>query len=120
MVAAICIAVAMVVGAGSSAAAPTAVAHLARDCTPPKYPSVGYFNRITVTGAGCATASKVAFAYFHCRTRSGNLAGRCAGGVLGFRCHEVRNAITTFIVGRVTCRRGKARVVHVYEQFLTR
>jgi hypothetical protein len=107
---------------GSLAAAGTGApaAGAARSCAPPKYPSVGYFVRVTVTGVPCATGSKVAVAYYRCRTRTGNLAGRCAGGVLGYRCHEVRNAIATEIDARVTCTRGRATVVHVYQQFLTR
>jgi hypothetical protein len=89
-----------------------------RSCPVPRYPSQGYFQRITVTGTGCSTGTKLALAYFHCRTRSGNLAGRCAGRVLGYSCHEVRNAIAIQIAGRVTCRRRGATVVHVYQQNL--
>ncbi|MCA1688971.1 MAG: hypothetical protein LC720_00505 [Actinobacteria bacterium] len=103
--------------AGPSGAAGPA-AHAARSCPVPRYPSVGYFNRLTVTGVSCATGSKLALAYFHCRTRSGGLAGRCSGGVLGYTCHEVRNSISTELAGRVTCRRRGATIVHVYQQNL--
>jgi hypothetical protein len=100
------------------AAAPSGAAPAVRNCNPPHYPSSGYFTRVTVTGASCATGDKVAVAYYHCRTHTGNLAGRCAGGVLGYHCTEVRNADSTEVLGRVTCRRGKVKVVHVYDQHL--
>jgi hypothetical protein len=112
LVCAACVAAAWLLVAGQAGAA------TARNCNPPTYPSSGYFNRITVTGASCATGNKVAIAYYHCRTRSGNLAGRCSGGVLGYHCTEVRNAISTEIDARVTCRRGRVKVVHVYTQHL--
>ncbi len=98
---------------GAGAAAPAA-----RDCAPPSYPAAGYFDRVTVTGASCATGSRVALAYYRCRTHAGDPAGRCPGGVLGFRCRELRQASSTQIQARVTCLRGRTRVVHVYSQDL--
>jgi hypothetical protein len=101
------------------AAAPSGAAPATKSCSPPKYPSIGYFNRLTVSGTTCASGSKLALAYYRCRTKSGkNLAGRCTGSVLGYRCTEVRHTISTEIAGRVTCRRRGATIVHVYQQDL--
>lgn len=91
------------------------VARAAHTCSPPHYPGLGYFTSLSVTGTSCATASKVAIAYYHCRTRHG-VAGRCSGGVLGFSCSEHRNAIPTEIDARVTCRRRHETVIHTYQQ----
>ncbi len=110
---------AWVIAAWLVAGGPSDAAAAARSCPPPHYPSSGYFQRVTVTKVSCATGSRVALAYYRCRTRAGGLAGRCPGpGVLGYRCSEVRNADSTEILGRVTCRRGTAKVVHVYDQHL--
>jgi hypothetical protein len=92
-------------------------AHAARTCSPPKYPGLGYFTSLTVTSVSCATGSKVATAYYHCRTRHGP-SGRCPGGVLGFRCSEQRNSIPTEIDARVTCRYRHETVIHTYQQNL--
>jgi hypothetical protein len=90
----------------------------ARYCPTPTYPSHGVFAGITVTGVGCTTGRKVAVSYYKCRTRGGNLAGTCPRGVLGFRCHEIRNGVPTFFTARVTCRRRRTTVHQVYQQFL--
>jgi hypothetical protein len=101
------------------AAAPSGAASATKSCSPPKYPSLGYFNRLTVSGTSCSSGSKLAFAYYRCRTKSGkNLAGRCSASVLGYHCTEVRNADSTVIQARVTCRRHGATIVHVYTQQL--
>jgi hypothetical protein len=83
----------------------------------PKYPGLGYFTSLTVTGVNCATGTKLALAYYRCRTRSGP-SGRCRQRVLGFGCSERRNSIPTEIDGRVTCRRQHGLVVHTYQQNL--
>ena len=101
------------------AAAPSGAAPAVKSCKAPKYPSVGYFNRLTVSGTTCATGDKLALAYYRCRTKAGkNPAGRCTSTVLGYRCSEVRNTISTEIAARVTCRHGRATIVHVYQQDL--
>jgi len=87
----------------------------ARTCSVPKYPGLGYFTTLSVSGTSCATGDKVAFAYYHCRLQHGK-AGTCHGGVLGFSCREQRNSIPTEIEARVTCRKGTATVVHTYQQ----
>ena len=101
--------------AGSVTAGP--IAHAARNCSPPKYPGTGYFTSLTVSGTSCATGTKVALAYYHCRLHSGP-AGRCRGGVLGFSCQEQRESIPTEIDARVTCRRHSETVIHTYQQDL--
>jgi hypothetical protein len=87
----------------------------ARACSVPKYPGLGYFTTLSVSGTSCSTGDKVAFAYYRCRLRHGK-AGTCHGGVLGFSCREQRNSIPTEIEARVTCRKGSATVVHTYQQ----
>jgi hypothetical protein len=93
----------------------SSVARSARSCSVPKYPGSGYFTSLSVTNTDCTTGKKLAVAYYHCRTHSGR-AGRCHKTVMGFHCHEKRNSIPTEIDGRVTCKRGKATVVHTYQQ----
>ena len=108
----------IVVAASSSAgvaASASAVAEAARGCSLPHYPGLGYFTSLSVSGTSCATGTKVAVAYYHCRTRHG-AAGRCSGGVLGFSCSERRNSIPTEIDARVTCRRRHETVIHTYQQ----
>jgi hypothetical protein len=111
-----CLAMLLLVSAlGVGAAGASPMAGLARTCKPPAYPGVGYFTSLTVSGTSCATGSKVALEYHHCRLRHG-IAGHCSGGVLGFRCSEKRNTIPTEIAARVTCTRGRETVVHTYQQ----
>lgn len=114
LLAALAAAAAVLLSGAPSGAAPVAI-----DCTPPAYPGFGYFDRVTVTRASCATGRRLALAYYRCRTHAGDRAGRCPGGVLGFRCRELRQTTTTEFHARVTCLRGRARVVHVYTQSLS-
>jgi hypothetical protein len=111
----VCLAVAAVTAAGDPIATASPVAHAVRTCSAPRYPGLGYFTSLTVTGTSCATGSKVAIAYYRCRTRSG-AAGRCHSSVLGFHCSEKRNSIPTEIDARVTCRRQHETVTHTYQQ----
>ena len=90
-------------------------AHVARNCSLPKYPGLGYFTSLSVSGTSCATASKLAFAYYKCRTHYGKK-GTCHSTVLGFSCREVRRSIPTEIDARVTCKHGSATVIHTYQQ----
>jgi hypothetical protein len=96
-----------------ASAQPEAVA--ARTCSLPKYPGLGYFTSLAVTGTNCATGDKLILAYYHCRTRAGK-AGTCHSAVLGYSCHEQRNSIPTEIDARVTCRRGHTTIIHTYQQ----
>jgi hypothetical protein len=103
-----------IVCAGTAAGADP-VAHQGRTCSPPRYPGLGYFTSLTVSGTSCATGGKLAIAYYRCRTRSGR-AGTCHSSVLGFTCREHRVSIPTEIDARVTCKRHRATVVHTYQQ----
>lgn len=100
-------------GAGATAAVPRASA--ARTCSVPKYPGLGYFTSLSVSGTSCSTGDKLVFAYYRCRLRHGK-AGTCHSTVLGFSCREQRNSIPTEIEARVTCRKGSETVVHTYQQ----
>jgi hypothetical protein len=89
----------------------------AKSCKPPKYPGSGYFTSLKVKGVGCDTGAKLAKAYYKCRTGDGDPAGKCEQAkVMKYTCKETRNAIPTEINARVTCTRGKRRVVHTYQQ----
>jgi hypothetical protein len=107
--------VAGTVSAAGAASAAGPAARSARTCSPPKYPGLGYFTSLSVSGVSCATGGKLIIAYYHCRTRSGP-SGRCHGTVLGYTCSERRNSIPTEIDGRVTCHRRSATVIHTYQQ----
>jgi hypothetical protein len=98
-----------------SAAQAADSAAAARTCSVPKYPGLGYFTSLSVSGTSCSTGDKIAFAYYRCRLEHGK-AGTCHGGVLGFSCREQRNSIPTEIEARVTCRKGGETVVHTYQQ----
>ncbi len=93
------------------------VARSTRSCSPPKYPGLGYFTAVRVSGTSCATGKKVALAYYRCRVKHGR-AGHCTSRVLHFRCTEKRNRIPTQIDARVTCKYGSRTVVHYYQQDL--
>lgn len=103
-------------GAGAGAGA-TPVAAAATSCKPPKYPGEGYFTSLAVTNASCTRGSKLALAFYRCRTKNGRK-GRCTKKVLGFSCTEKRTSIPTEINGRVTCKNGSVRIVHTYQQNL--
>jgi len=118
-----CTALGLAFSALSAAAGPTAGSAAARPaaatthtCSPPAYPSTGYFTSLQVTGTSCTAGRKLALAYFKCRTKGGNLGGVCHGPVLGFTCRELRNSIPTEIDARVTCKRKGEVVVHTYQQ----
>jgi hypothetical protein len=110
-----CAALLALLALGSNAGA-RPVAHAAKSCTPPKYPGLGYFDSLDVSGVGCSFGRKLTRAHYSCRTRHGR-AGRCNAVVLGYSCREgARNAIPTQYHARVTCKRGKRKVVYVYQQ----
>jgi hypothetical protein len=109
-----CVVIALVMAAAATAAQ-VRPSSATRICTPPKYPGVGYFTTLTVKGGSCTTGKKLVLAYYRCRVATGR-AGRCHRHVLGFTCHEKRNAIPTEIDARVTCRHRTQTVVHTYQQ----
>ena len=97
---------------------PERAARAAASCAVPDYPGSGYFTSLTVRRVSCRTGRRLALAYYRCRTKNGP-AGRCKRArVLRYRCHEVRTSIETEINGRVTCKRGRKRVIHTYQQNL--
>jgi hypothetical protein len=72
-------------------------------------------------GASCATGHKWIPAYYKCRVTapSSGKAGRCTKKVLGYSCTEKRsNVIKTQFDARVTCKKGRARIVSDYTQFV--
>jgi hypothetical protein len=110
------VAVGLLAGGAQSVAQPAARA--AKACSVPDYPGSGYFTSLRVRHVSCATGRKLALAYYRCRTEDGP-AGKChRARVMRYRCHEVRQSISTELDGRVTCRRGVRRVVHSYQQNL--
>jgi hypothetical protein len=71
-------------------------------------------------GATCATGHKLIKAYYKCRVASPSPGkkGRCTQKVLGYSCSERRfNEIKTQFDARVTCRKGRAKIVSDYTQF---
>ncbi|MEA2221312.1 MAG: hypothetical protein QOJ35_3938 [Solirubrobacteraceae bacterium] len=77
-----------------------------------------YVTQLKVSGTTCANGVKVTRAYQTCRLKHGKK-GHCTTRVLGYSCTDRRPAsetIPTQFTGHVTCRRGDARVTHVYQQ----
>jgi hypothetical protein len=71
-------------------------------------------------GATCSSAHKFIKAYYKCRVAapSSGKAGRCTTKVSGYSCTEKRsNVIKTQFDAKVTCRKGKARILTEYTQF---
>jgi hypothetical protein len=99
--------------ATATAGPPSASA--AQACKPPKYPGNGYFTSLNATHTSCTRGREVTMAYYRCRIRKG-IRARCTSPVLGFRCKEVRQTIPTEFDAKVTCTRGRSRVVHTYQQ----
>jgi hypothetical protein len=75
-----------------------------------------YVTSISQTGTSCGTAKKVVKAFHSCR---GSKTGRCTRKVSGYRCTENRGkTYQGQFSAKVTCKRGKARVVHTYSEFV--
>jgi hypothetical protein len=103
---------------GAAVAASAETTHAARACAAPKYPGSGYFISLHVTRTSCRTGRKVALAHYRCRRKHG-VRGRCHHAVLRFHCKEHRPSngqTSTQYNSRVTCKRGRRRVVFVYQQ----
>ena len=75
-----------------------------------------YVTSLSVSSTSCARGKDVVRAFHRCARRHG-LRGRCTSPVLGYHCTERRSGIATQYTGKVTCSRGRARVVHTYTQF---
>lgn len=76
-----------------------------------------YVTLLTVSGTSCAKGKSLVRAYYRCRVANGGKKGRCTKRVLGYRCHEKRGGIPTQFSAKVTCTRGRAKVVHNYTEF---
>jgi hypothetical protein len=80
----------------------------------------GYITSLKVTGTSCKTGLKVAKSFNTCRLKNG-LKGKCTKKVRGYSCKENKRVTSTSppeIDARVTCKKGKARVVLTYQTFL--
>jgi hypothetical protein len=98
---------------------PTASAAATCRLSSSKQRSLGptYVTALSVSGTSCATGERVVRAYYRCRVRNGGRRGRCTSRVLGYRCTETRESISTQFDARVRCRYGARRVNHSYTQF---
>lgn len=75
-----------------------------------------YVTSIQVTRTSCSTGKKIVKAFHSCRRTA---TGRCSRKVSRYTCSEKRGK--TFqgqFSSKVTCKRGSARVVHTYSEFL--
>ncbi len=107
----ICAAALLAVAANGAGAAGT------KTCHPAKYPGTGYITSVKVTAVTCAKGNQIAVAYYKCRVKAGGITGHCKTKVLGFTCKEsARESIPTEFDARVTCTKGKEKVVHTYQQ----
>ena len=79
-----------------------------------------YVTSLKVTNTTCARGKEVVRAFHKCRHRHGGRDGRCPSSARpeGYKCTETRNKIATQLTGKVTCRKGTARVVHTYTEFI--
>jgi hypothetical protein len=87
----------------------------AATCSPPSYPGSGYFLSLKTKNVGCKTGKRVLRAHYNCRIEHGKK-GKCKRKVLGYRCTEKRESISTEFNSRVTCKKGTKRVVYAYQQ----
>lgn len=93
-------------------------------CKVPKYPNTnpgGYFTSLKVTKVSCRTGRSITLAHYRCRVKKG-LKGRCTSRVRRYyRCTESRPADSQSeeqLNAKVTCKRGKRKVVYTYQQNL--
>ena len=91
-------------------------AEAAKACALPKYPGSGYFTLLRVKRTDCKAGKALALAYYKCRTDNGGISGTCDHKVNRYTCTEHRESIPTEIDAKVTCKRGKRRIVHAYQQ----
>jgi hypothetical protein len=114
-VASLVVALVAAVALAVAPAGPASATAKTTTCKAPKYPGDGYFTSLTVNGTSCKQGNKLAIAYYKCRTKK-SASGKCSGGVLGYKCTDVRKSIPTEIDGRVTCKKSHATIVHTYQQ----
>ena len=83
------------------------------------YPGEGYFTSLSTKGVSCTKGKSVARAHYKKRVNRGGRDGKFNGRVKGFRCKESsRSKTSTELNARVTCKRGRKRVVFTYQQNL--
>ena len=101
-----------VAGAGTASAASCSV-------RTSDYPGDGYFTSLRVAKVGCTKGKSVAREHYKKRVNRGGKDGKYNGRVQGFRCRESsRSKTSTELNARVTCKRGRKRVVFTYQQNL--
>jgi len=92
-------------------------------CKVPKYPNKnpgGYFTSLKVTKVSCKTGRSITLAHYRCRVKRG-IKGKCRTRVRRYRCTESRprdSQSQEQLNARVTCKRGKRKVVYTYQQNL--
>lgn len=106
--------------AGAQAAGGGPEAFAAKSCSlAGKTRSLGptYTTALAVRRVSCSKGRSLVKAYYKCRKRNGGKKGRC-GGVRRFSCKERRyDAIPTQFSAKVSCKKGRKKVVHRYTQF---
>jgi hypothetical protein len=75
-----------------------------------------YVTSLSVSRTSCATGKAVVKAYHSCRFANGGKRGHCRRKVMGYSCSEKRSGIKVQFNGKVTCKKGSARVNHSYTQ----
>lgn len=89
----------------------------AKTCKAFRY-SDGYITALAVKRVSCGTGGKVARAHYDCRNEHGKR-GHCTHKVRRYRCAEgKRFGNGNEINAKVTCKRGRRRVVFFYSQDL--
>jgi hypothetical protein len=113
-----CVLLAGLVGAQTSAGATKA-------CHDPKPKSGlkgGSFSNLRVTNLSCSSGKKLVYAYYACRMKKGGRKASCSGRTINsLKCKEYRKPdlqTDTQLNARVTCTKGRKKVVHSYQQNL--
>ena len=106
----------LVCALGLTATAPAAETRTCKLGSQARTLGPSYVTSLTVRGTTCLSGKRLVRAYYRCRVAQGGLDGRCRSTVRGYRCTEKRAGISIQFDGRVTCRKGEARVFHSYTQ----
>jgi hypothetical protein len=123
---AIAVSACLAVGGFAGASSPAVAATKTCKAGSTKYPNAnpgGYFTSLKVTNTSCSSGAKLMLAYYKCRRAHGQgVEGRCkASKVNGYKCTEKRPASGnngTEFNATVTCKTGKKKIVHTYQQNL--
>lgn len=82
----------------------------------------GYFSNLRVTNVSCSSGKKLVYAYYACRMKKGGKKASCSGRTINsLKCKEYRKPdlqSQTQVNARVTCTKGRKKVVHSYQQNL--